>query len=71
MTPLEALSELLAVRYRRQYITRRKSRRACSILRDPREVREVAKLHKECRAREAAAWEAAEAIVNHSVENTA
>ena len=71
MTPLDALRELLAVRLLRQQITRRKNRRAWAIKRDSREVREVAKLHKECCAREEAVWKAAEAIVNHSGEKKA
>ena len=66
MTPLEALSELLAVRQLRQYITRRKGRRKWAIERDAREFREVAKLHAQCLAREAAAWDAARAIVEQS-----
>ena len=56
MTPLEALSELLAVRQLRQHIARRKGRHKWAIERHPEEIRQVAKMHERCLAREAAAW---------------
>lgn len=62
-TPLQALIELVAVKQMREEVSRRKQRRACSIVRNPVEVRAVAELHAECKVREYRAWNAARAVI--------
>jgi hypothetical protein len=64
---INALRELVAMKQEREEVSRRKQRRLCSIARDKKEVRAVAKLHEESRAREFRAWNAARAIVSKEV----
>lgn len=63
---LTALRELVATRQMREEISRRKQRRLCSITRNPAEVREVARLHQECKVRESRAWNTARAVLARS-----
>lgn len=59
----DALRDLVAVKQMREEVSRRKQRRRCSIMRDPDEVKAVAKMHQDCKAREFRAWNTARAIV--------
>lgn len=61
---IEILRELVAVKQMREEVSRRKQRRACSIFRNPDEVKAVAELHLQCRVREFRAWKAATEAVN-------
>ena len=68
MNTLDVLIELVAAKQMREEVSRRKQRRACSLLRNPDEVRAVAKLHLECKVRETRAWNAARQIINETSE---
>lgn len=59
----DALRELVAAKQMREEVLRRKQRRLCSIERNPKEVRAVAKLHEECKVRESRAWNVARSII--------
>lgn len=52
----EALAELVACKEMREEISRRKQRRACSMIRNPIEVRAVAELHEAWKVRDCRAW---------------